>query len=110
MTQPPDGMTGTEIDYEALAKAAYGGFFALPADVLDGMWADSGVKRSWAVGARAVVAALREQGLVVVRRDDLGRIRHSGAPYLYMFGPDVLDRVDAALVTAPGSAEGDADG
>jgi hypothetical protein len=64
-------MTTDPIDYEALAKAAYYGDFD-PIHAAD--WVDAGEPTwgSFDAMARAVVAALRDQGFVLVRADDVG--------------------------------------
>jgi hypothetical protein len=66
-------MTTDPIDYEALAKAAYYGDFD-PIHAAD--WVDAGEPTwgSFDAMARAVVAALRDQGFVLVRADDLNEL------------------------------------
>jgi hypothetical protein len=70
----------TEIDYEALAKAGFDGVYAteLAAD----HWDTHRVTRDvFTSTARAVVAALADQGLVVVRTEVLrGLVEAAGVP------------------------------
>jgi len=61
----------TDINYEALAKALASAYIG-PRDEhvpFEGWWEYDAPKQVWDRVARAVVAALREQGFVVVQRD-----------------------------------------
>jgi hypothetical protein len=58
----------TEIDYEALAKAAYDTFWE-PCPHDENGWSGSALHPEWDGAVRAAVAALWEQGLVVVRAE-----------------------------------------
>jgi hypothetical protein len=107
----------TEIDYEALAKAAYASYM--------GQRYPSGIRPDWEgtqvsqreifqTEARAVVAAyesqLRSQGMVVVRRNDAETLRRFTVCALKQWafsGGDLhgsIDRVGSALA-APGDGE-----
>jgi hypothetical protein len=69
----------SDIDYERLAKAAYTGFCGYDPDQNNWLQyvgeADAGsqVRDDYIESARAVVAALADQGYCVARRDDLTR-------------------------------------
>lgn len=90
-----------EIDYEALAKAAWEVNTTHPWELLAQSW-----REEQATMARAVVSAyeqqLLDQGMVVVRRDDVfWAVNH----YEWQWPDGVDKRLSSALVAAPASAE-----
>ena len=94
----------TDIDYEALAKAGcLAGYEGWPDNKWDEIRAFPEERKVWNDIARAVVAALAEQGLVVARKDDLSWLlsREQGNLRLATRRSDVESRVQAAIGEGP---------
>jgi hypothetical protein len=81
----------TDIDYEALARAGYIGFFGSDDD-----WSEEPATHLWEREVRAVVAALRDQGFVVVRAEVFRGIVNAVDVPRPVF-PPYLDEAKAAL-------------
>jgi hypothetical protein len=101
----------TDIDYELLAKAAYDTFWA-PCPLDENGWSGSALHPEWDDAARAVVAALRDQGFSVVATADLAFAIEWGdvardTPGQWVGGVDEPphDRISAAYLAAPGDGE-----
>ncbi len=94
------------INWAALARAGYIGFFGSDDD-----WDDEPAKHLWVREARAVVAALADQGMVVVRRGllDIARCEldsHESGGGGSVFWREV-DEIDAALAAGGDEEETD---
>lgn len=103
----PTAGTEIDIDWEALAKAAYVERYGKHHDDLFArdLWGKDACGKQ----ARAVVAAyqqqVRDQGLVAVRASDVRTATNWYTPILDCGQEDVRERLRAALVAAPGSED-----